>query len=54
VGQNSNAEVDNKHFQRGRTFEKFGTTITNWSYMQEEIKSSLKSRNACYHSVLNL
>jgi hypothetical protein len=29
VGQNSNAEVDNKHFQRGRTFEKFGTTITN-------------------------
>jgi hypothetical protein len=31
-----------------------GTTLTNQSSMQEEIKSRLKSGNACYHSVQNL
>ena len=31
-----------------------GTTLTNQNSIQEEIKSRLKSRNACYHSVWNL
>ena len=31
-----------------------GTTITNQNSNQEEIKSRLKSGNACYHSVQNL
>ena len=31
-----------------------GTTFTNQNSIQEEIKSSLKSRNACYHSVQNI
>jgi len=31
-----------------------GTTFTNQSSMQEEIKSRLKSGNACYHLVQNL
>jgi hypothetical protein len=31
-----------------------GTTLTNQNSIQEEIKSRLKSRNACYHSVQNL
>jgi len=31
-----------------------GTTLTNLNSMQEEIKSRMKSRNACYHSVQNL
>jgi len=35
-------------------FRYFGTTLTNQNSIQEEIKSRLKSRNACYHSVQNL
>ena len=31
-----------------------GTTFTNQNSLQEEIKSRLKSGNACYHSVQNL
>jgi len=30
------------------------TTLTNQNSIQEEIKSRLKSGNACYHSVQNL
>jgi hypothetical protein len=30
------------------------TTLTNQNYIPEEIKSRLRSRNACYHSVQNL
>jgi len=35
-------------------FKYLGTTITNQNSIQEEIKSRLKSRNACYYSVKNL
>jgi len=35
------------------TVQYLGTTLTNQNYMQEEIKSRLKSGNACYHSVQN-
>jgi len=31
-----------------------GTTLTNQNSIQEEIKSRLKSGNACYHSMQNL
>jgi len=31
-----------------------GTTQTNENSIKEEIKSRLKSGNACYHSMLNL
>ena len=31
-----------------------GTTLTNQNAIQEEIKSSLRSGNACYHSVQNI
>jgi len=31
-----------------------GKTLTNQNSIQEEIKSSLKSGNTCYHSVRNL
>jgi len=31
-----------------------GTTLTNQNSFQEEIKSRLKSGNACYHLVKNL
>jgi len=35
-------------------FKYLGTTLTNQYSLQEEIKSRLKSVNACYHSVQNL
>ena len=35
-------------------FRYLGTTLTNQNLIQEEIKSRLKSGNACYHSVQNL
>jgi hypothetical protein len=35
-------------------FGYFGTTLTNQSLIQEEIKRRLNSGNVCYHSVQNL
>jgi hypothetical protein len=35
-------------------FKYLGTALTNQNSIQEEIKSRLKSRNACYHSVQNI
>ena len=35
-------------------FKYLGTTLTNQNSIQEEIKSRLKLRNACYHSVQKL
>jgi len=35
-------------------FKYLGTTLTNQNSLAEEIKSRLKSGNACYHSVQNL
>jgi hypothetical protein len=35
-------------------FKYLGTTLTNQNYIHEEIKSRLKSGNACYHSEQNL
>jgi len=35
-------------------FRYLGTTLTDQKSIQEEIKSGLKSGNACYHLVQNL
>jgi hypothetical protein len=51
VGQNDNIKLDNKSFERVEQFKYLGTSLTNQNSIQEEIKSRLKSRNACYHSV---
>ena len=45
---------DNSTFERVEEFKYLGTTLTNQSYIAEEIKSRLKSGNSCYHSVQNL
>jgi len=45
---------DNSFFERVEEFKYLGTTLTNQNSIQEEIKSRLKSGNACYHSVQNL
>ena len=45
--------IDYKSFDRLEQFKYsyFGTSLTNQNSIQEEIKSSLNSRNVCYHSV---
>jgi hypothetical protein len=45
---------DKSSFERAERFQYLGTNLTNQNSIQEEIKSRLKSGNACYHSVQNL
>ena len=47
-------KVDNSSIERLEEFKYLGTTLTNQNSIQKEIKSRLKSGNACYHSVQNL
>jgi len=53
AGRSHNIESDNSSFERVEEFKYMGTTLTYQNYIQEEIKSGLKSGNACYHSVQN-
>ena len=46
--------TDNSTFDRVEDFKYLGTTLTDQNSIAEEIKSRLKSGNACYHSVQNL
>jgi len=45
-------KIDNRSFERVEQFKYLGTTLTH--SIQEEIKSRLKSGNACCHLVQNL
>ena len=47
-------KVDNSSIERVEEFKYLGTTLTNQNSVQEEIKSKLRSGNACYHSMKNL
>jgi len=47
-------KIDNSSFERVEQFKYLGKTLTNKNSIQEEIKSRLKSGNACFHSVHNL
>jgi len=53
-GRSHSMKTDNSCFERVEEFKYFGTALTNQSFIQEEIKSRLNSRPACYHSVQNL
>ena len=46
--------IDNSTSERVEEFKYLGTTLTNRNSIPEEIKSRLRSANACYHSVKNL
>jgi len=51
AGRSQSMNIGNSSFERVEEFKYLGTTLTNKYSIQEEIKSRLKSGNACYHSV---
>jgi hypothetical protein len=54
AGRSHNIKFYKSFYERVEEFRILGTTITNQNSVQEEIKSRLKSGNACYHLVQNL
>ena len=54
AGRSHNIKIDNNSIKRVEGFRYLGTTLIDQNSIQEEIKSRLKSGNACYHSVQNL
>jgi mannitol/fructose-specific phosphotransferase system IIA component (Ntr-type) len=54
AGQSHNIKMDNSASEWVEEFKYLGTTLKDQNSIQEEIKSRLKSRNACYHSMQNL
>jgi len=54
TGRIHSVRIDNSAFERVAEFKYLGTTLTNQNSILEEIKSRLKSGNACYHSMQNL
>jgi hypothetical protein len=53
-GQIYTIEIDNSSFERVEEFRYLETILIHQNFIQEEIKSTLKSENACCHSVQNL
>jgi hypothetical protein len=54
AGRSHNIKTVNNAFERVEQFKYLGTTLTYQNSIQKEIKSRLKSGNACYHPVQNL
>ena len=52
--ENGNIQIGNKSFENVKQFKCERTTLTNQNSIHVEIKSRIKSGNACYHSVQNL
>ena len=51
AGRNYNIKRRNESFDMVRHLKYLGTTLMNENSIQGDIKSRLKSRSACYHSV---
>jgi hypothetical protein len=54
IGQKHRTKIVNTSSEDVAKLKYLGTTLTDQNCMQEEIKSRLNSRNACYHSVQSL
>jgi len=54
AGQSHSIKPEKRSSEMEEEFKYLGTTLTNENSIQEEIKSRLKSGNACCHSVRNL
>jgi hypothetical protein len=54
IKKSHNIKIDNSSSERVKEFKYLGTTLANQNSNQEEIRSRLKSENACYHLVQNL
>jgi len=54
AGRIQSVRIDNSIFERVEEFKYLGISLTNQNSIAEEIKSRLKSGNACYHLVQNL
>jgi hypothetical protein len=54
AGWSHNIKTDNSCFEELDQFKYIGTTLTNQDFIQEEVKSRLKSGNAGFHTVQNL
>jgi hypothetical protein len=52
--QNAGQTHDIQSSENVAQFEYFGTTVTNETFIHEEIKRRLNSGNACYRSVQKL
>ena len=51
AGRIDSVRMDNSTFERVEEFKYLGTTLTDQNSIAGEIKSRLRSGNACYHSV---
>ena len=47
AGRSQSIKTDNRYFEKVEEFKYLGTTLTDQNSIQEEIKSRLKSGNAC-------
>jgi len=54
AGRIQSVRIDNCTFERVEEFKYLVTTLTDQNCIAEEIKSRLRSGNACYHSVQKL
>jgi len=54
AGRSDSIKIDSSSLERVEEFKYLEATFTHRNSIREEIKSRLKSGNACYHSVQNL
>jgi len=54
AGRNHNIKIDNSSFERVEEFKYLRLTLTYENYIQELIKSILKTGNVCYNQTQNI